>query len=364
MRASRLLSIQMLLQTRGRMSARALAEALEVSIRTLHRDIDELSAAGVPVYAERGRAGGFQLLPGWKTSLTGLTASEAQAVFLSGLAGPAAELGLADDVERAQLKLLAALPAPWRDEAQRTSSRLHLDPIDWYRETEPLPQLQRVAAAVWEERQLAIRYESWRQTARRTVHPLGLVLKAGAWYLVAAIDQQPRTYRVSNILEAELLDAPARRPPRFDLAACWRESVQRFESELYQGQAQVLATARGLKALAQLGSAVAQAVRAAPATRREDGRTRLSIPTESAEHAVGQLLRLAPEVELVAPPSLRRLMQARIGELATLYGAARPPIHGITARRPPARATALSTAGPAGGKIAARSAPRGRGRGK
>lgn len=128
MRASRLLSLQMLLETRGRMSAQALAEALEVSVRTLYRDVDQLSAAGVPIYAERGRYGGFALLPGWKTTLTGLTPSEAQAVFLSGLPGPAQDLGLGGDVAGARLKLLAALPAAWRDDAQRVSTRLHLDP--------------------------------------------------------------------------------------------------------------------------------------------------------------------------------------------------------------------------------------------
>src|SRR6266436_2391202 len=193
----------MLLETRGRMNARALAGALEVSVRTLYRDVDQLTAAGVPIFAERGRSGGFQLLEGWKTTLTGLTASEAQAVFLTGLAGPAAQLGLGAQVETAKLKLLTALPAPWREDAQRISSRLHLDPVDWYREPEPLPHLATVAAAVWHERQLTIRYESWKATARRTVSPLGLVLKAGAWYLVAAVDDKPRTYRISNIMQVD-----------------------------------------------------------------------------------------------------------------------------------------------------------------
>lgn len=178
MRASRLLSLQMLLETRGTMSARALADALEVSVRTLHRDVDQLSAAGVPIYAERGRHGGFRLMEGWRTSLTGLTPSEAQAVFLSGLAGPAADLGLAHDVQGAQLKLLSALPASWRQQAQRVATRLHLDPIDWYREAEPVPHLATVATAVWDERQLRLRYDSWKKVATRTVEPLGLDRKS------------------------------------------------------------------------------------------------------------------------------------------------------------------------------------------
>src|SRR6476620_10264283 len=153
MRASRLLTIQMLLQTRGRMTASELSAALEVSLRTVHRDIDELTAAGIPVYAERGRAGGFQLLPGWSTSLTGFTPAEAEAVFLGGLAGPAADLGLAGDVRSAELKLLSSLPATWQGPAQRIRSRLHLDPVDWYRETRAPEHLRAVSAAVWDERQ-------------------------------------------------------------------------------------------------------------------------------------------------------------------------------------------------------------------
>jgi predicted DNA-binding transcriptional regulator YafY len=320
MRASRLLSIQMLLETRGRMSARALADMLEVSVRTLYRDVDQLSAAGVPIYAERGRSGGFRLLEGWKTTLTGFTPGEAQAVFLSGLAGPAADLGLGRQVQDAQLKLLAALPAPWRDEAQRVSSRFHLDPVEWYREAEPVPQLATVSAAVWNERQLAMRYESWKDTVQRVVSPLGLVLKAGAWYLVAAAGDEPRTYRISNIRDAEVLEGRARRPRKFELAAYWRESLQRFETELYTGHAVVLATPAGLKALRYVSSAVAKAVAGAPPSRREDGRTKVKIPIETAEHATGQFLRLAPAVEVLEPPALRRAVLQRLRETCSLYG--------------------------------------------
>lgn len=327
MRASRLLSLQMLLETQGRMSAQALAEALEVSVRTLYRDVDQLSAAGVPIYAERGRNGGFALLPGWKTTLTGLTPSEAQAVFLSGLPGPAQDLGLGGDVEGARLKLLTALPASWREDAQRVSTRLHLDPVDWYRESDPTPHLPTVAAAVWSGHQITMRYESWADTVERTVSPLGLVLKAGVWYLVAlpagavgGADSGPRTYRVSSIRAATALATPVRRSAQFDLAGFWAKSIQRFESGLYTGEAALLATPSGLKGLRALSSAVARAVAAAPPPRRKDGRVAVTIPMESVEHACGQLMRLSPQVEVLRPAALRRALMERVVVTARLYG--------------------------------------------
>lgn len=339
MRASRLLSLQMLLETRGRMSATALADALEVSVRTLYRDVDQLSAAGVPIYAERGRHGGFALLPGWKTTLTGLTPSEAQAVFLSGLPGPAQDLGLGGDVEGARLKLLAALPAGWRDDAQRVSARLHLDPVDWYRESEPTPHLTTVAAAAWNGHQIRMHYASWTDTVERTVSPLGLVLKAGVWYLVAlpvapavakaapgtgTAQGGPRTYRVSSIRAATALAAPVRRPARFDLPGYWAASTQRFEAEIYTGQAQVLATPAGLQGLRALSSAVARAVAAAKPSRRVDGRVAVTLPIESVEHACGQLMRLSPQVEVLRPVALRRALVDRALSIARMYGVPAP----------------------------------------
>ena len=323
MRASRLLTLQMLLQSRGRMSARSLAEALEVSVRTLHRDVDQLSAAGVPIYADRGRNGGFALLDGWKTTLTGLTPAESQAVFLGGLAGPAAQLGLGEQVGTARLKLLSALPAGWREQALTISDRLHLDPVDWYREQEPLPHLALVAEAVWSGRRLALNYESWTRTTARNVGPLGLVLKGGSWYLVALIGERPSTLRVGNIREARLLEEETvARPRGFELAAYWADSMQRFERELYKGEAVVLANAAGLKELSHLGSRQAQAVAAATSrpSRRKDGRVRLRVPIESIDHAAGQLLRLAPGVEVLEPPALRKALVARLHAVAQLYG--------------------------------------------
>ncbi len=319
MRASRLLTIQMLLQTRGRMSAQALAEVLEVSVRTLYRDVDQLTAAGVPIYAEQGRNGGFQLMEGWKTTLTGFTASESQAVFMSGLAGPAAELGLGQQVVDAQLKLMSALPAYQRDDAQRVQARFHLDPADWYREADRVPYLSTVAAAVWQDRQLRLRYDSWKAEVQRTVQPLGLVLKAGVWYLVATSEGKPRTYRISNILDAEILDKTSTRPKRFDLSAYWAESIQRFEAELYQGHAVVQATPQGVKQLRQLSSAVAKAVAAQASTAAQDGTVRLKIPIETLENASYQLLRMAPNVVVLSPAALRTCILRRLQAIQACY---------------------------------------------
>lgn len=319
MRASRLLTIQMLLQTRGRMSAQALAEVLEVSVRTLYRDVDQLTAAGVPIYAEQGRNGGFQLMEGWKTTLTGFTASESQAVFMSGLAGPAAELGLGQQVVDAQLKLMSALPAHQRDDAQRVQARFHLDPADWYREADPVPHLSTVAAAVWQDRQLRLRYDSWKAEVERTVHPLGLVLKAGVWYLVATSDGKPRTYRISNILDAEMLDKASTRPKRFDLSAYWSESIRRFEADLYTGHAVVQATPQGVKQLRQLSSAVAKALAAQLSQQPAIEPLRLKIPIESLEHASYQLLRMAPDVEVVSPVALRKAIVQRLKAIQACY---------------------------------------------
>jgi predicted DNA-binding transcriptional regulator YafY len=320
MRASRLLSMLMLLQGRGRLSARVLADELDISVRTVYRDIDELSASGVPVWADRGRDGGFQLQPGWRTRVDGLTAAEAQAMFLGGLPGPAAELGLGEAMASAQLKLLAALPDGWREDARRVSSRFHVDPIDWYRGPAATDHLPAIAQAVWREHRLEVRYESWSGVKRHRLDPLGLVLKAGIWYVVASGGKEPRTYRLSNILELAASDERFARPKDFDLAAYWAASTKRFEAGLYRDNASLRVTPRGMKHVRALGQALADA---ADRSARDDavrGWQRITIPIDSIEHATGQLLRLGPEAQVLKPAALRKRLAQTIAAMAALYG--------------------------------------------
>ena len=179
MRASRMLSILTTLQAKGQVTAPELAEACEVSVRTIYRDIDALSASGAPVYADRGPGGGFALLDGYRTRLTGLTDAEAETLFLGGLAGPAAQLGLREVMATTQLKLLAALPTERQAAAERIASRFHLDPVGWHRDAEEAARLPALAQAVWTCRRIAVAYESWKGLVERTLSPLGLILKGG-----------------------------------------------------------------------------------------------------------------------------------------------------------------------------------------
>lgn len=322
MRAGRLLSVLMLLQARGRMTADAMARELEVSPRTILRDVDHLSSSGVPVWADRGRNGGFQLQDGWSTRLTGLTEPEAQALFLAGLPGPAAELGLGGAVASARLKMLAALPADWRSDAQRVSSRLHVDPIDWFRAGTRVPHLAAVADAVWQSRRIAMRYESWSGIRDREVEPLGLVLKAGIWYMVARPGkrEEPRVYRLSNIHALDPRTQSFAYPADFDLAAFWAATTRRFEAGVYHGQAMLHVSRRGLAKLLQFPPAVAEAARrsARPLARRE-GWHRVTIPIESIEHAVGELLRLGVDAEARTPAALRARMRDTAAQLVSVY---------------------------------------------
>lgn len=319
MRASRLLSILILLQLRGRLSAEALAAEFEVSVRTIYRDIDQLSAAGVPVYAERGRAGGFQLMDGYRTKLTGFTAAEADALPLASIAGAAADLGIGEEAAAAQLKLLASLPPDSGASAQRVAQRFHLDPMNWYSRGEALDVLPALADAVWRDKRIRIRYESWKDVVTRDLDPLGLVMKGGLWYLVAAAKKEPRTYRVSNIKSLEVLDARAQRPARFDLAKFWTQWSRDFEARLLSERAVVKLSPLGLRLLRDVSPAAHEAALASQEPAKPDGWLRAEIPIEGGKHALRQFLRLGAEVQVLEPAALRTAIAAEARAVAALY---------------------------------------------
>ncbi|MGW6978941.1 helix-turn-helix transcriptional regulator [Streptomyces sp. NPDC054932] len=319
MRADRLLSLLLLLQNRGRMTAPQLAAELEVSVRTIHRDIEALGASGVPVLADRGPAGGYRLAEGYRTRLTGLTDAQAGSLFLAGAPGPAQELGLGADLAAAQLKLQAALPAALSERARRIQDRFHLDAPAWFREADPVPHLARIAEAVWDQRVLRTHYRRWRGEVRRDLHPLGLVLKGGIWYLVADVEGAARTYRVSRFLAVDTAAEHFERPAGFELAAYWQESTRRLDAALHQQTAELRLSPRGQQLLPmQFGAAGTRALAdAGPAD--ADGWVRLRLDVESPAVAVGDLLRLGTEAEVLGPPELRRALAEVVTALAERY---------------------------------------------
>jgi len=325
MRADRLLSLLLLLQNRGRMTAPEIAAELEVSVRTVYRDIDALSASGVPVYADRGPAGGYRLLDGYRTRLTGLTSDEADSLFLAGMPGPAAELGLGADLTTAQLKLRAALPPELDERSRRIQERFHLDAPGWFRDAEPVPYLAAAAEAVWRRRVLRVHYRRWRGEVHRDLHALGLVLKGGIWYLVARGEAGPeedtiRSYRVARILAADVLGDGFERPAGFDLAAYWQESARTMEAARFRGEAELLLTERGLRLLPMKFGAVGAVAAAGAGPPDDRGRARVVLPVESLPVAVDDMLRLGTDAEVLGPPELRAAVARAVTELAERYG--------------------------------------------
>jgi len=323
MRASRLLSILILLQLRPQITAPALAREFEVSVRTILRDIDELSAAGVPVYAERGRGGGFRLREGFATRLNGLLGDEAQALPLLGLPGAASELGLGGASQRLRLKLQSALPGDTAALAGRLQARLHVDPLDWYQGGEPAAHLPVLAQAVLECRRVELDYLSWKGERHWKAEPLGLVLKGGSWYAVMRAGSRTITLKVSNIKALGVTQESFERPQDFELAAWWQASLQRFERELRPQTAQLRVTAEGRRRLAEKGSYAAQAVATAvperPASKQRWAR--VNLPIESLDQAARLVMSLAPEVEALEPPALRERIVSWADQLARRHRA-------------------------------------------
>lgn len=323
MRAARLLRILLLLQARGGATAEQLAAELEVSTRTIYRDLAALGGAGVPVYGERGEGGGYRLVGGYRTSLTGLTTDETGALLLTGAAAPVAgELGIGGLLATTRLKLLAAIPPGMRGVATRAEERFHLDPGGWaHARPRSTAHLQTLARAVWEDRVLRMRYRRGGRGAvvRRTVHPLGLVHKTGTWYLVATHRASPRVYRVDRVDEATPLDEPARRPDDFDLPAFWSAWERDYAEHLPRVVVDVRLGADAQRYRDALGALAPREV----ADEREgsDGWVRQTMLFDTAGVARAALLALGPDVEVLAPAGLRADLGRVARELALRHRA-------------------------------------------
>jgi len=319
MRASRLLSILVLLQLQGRVTAEALAAEFEVSVRTIYRDIDELSAAGMPIQSDRGPNGGFQLMQGYRNPVTNLENKEAEALFMIGLPGPALALGLGSAASTATRKLLASLPPSLREESSQIAACFHLDSIDWYQSDSALPELPRLARAILDRQRISLDYESWTGIRHWQMEPLGLVLKAGSWYLVANSQsrrnsqQVIRHFKVANIRSLIIQETIFQRPEKFDLANYWQESITQFEQQLRPLIAEIKLTKIGLNRIADLGSYAKQAVehaRSQPNNQANLDSTEkvivVRLPIENIDQAARLLLGIGPEYEVLAPQELRQ----------------------------------------------------------
>jgi predicted DNA-binding transcriptional regulator YafY len=298
------------LQARGRVTAQHLAEELEVSVRTIYRDIDALSAAGVPVYAERGPGGGCALVEGYRTSLTGLTTDEVKALFMLSVPASLDELGMSQELRTALRKLAAALPDDQRQDEIRVRQRIHLDWSDWSRGEEATPHLQTIHRAVWEDRRLHLAHREFVgpqgfERFERLVDPYGLVAKAGRWYLVCAGEERLRVYRVSRILDAHITDEHFERPPDFDLTAFW-ELWCTGREESRPAYSVTVRVSPGLAVFLPLhfGDRIREAI--AQAELPDDkGWITLTLPFETFEEARGRILGFGKAVEVIEPEPLR-----------------------------------------------------------
>ncbi|MYR45650.1 YafY family protein [Streptomyces sp. SID5910] len=322
MRAARLIKMVLLLQSRPAMTAAELARELEVSERTVTRDAQALSEAGVPVYAERGRAGGYRLIGGYRTRLTGLARGEAEALFLSGVPGALREMGLEDAASAARLKVSAALLPSLRDASRTAAQRFHLDAPSWFREPETPALLPAVAEAVWDDRRLAARYRRGEEEVVRELEPYGLVLKAGVWYLCAraAPAGSFRVYRIDRFTAVQPGEGRFTRDEAFDLPAFWTERAEQFARSILRAEVVVRLSPRGLRELPHAVDApAAREVLAAGGEPDADGWVTVTLPVESEEVAHAQLRGLGPEVEVLAPGTLRERFARDARRIAGLY---------------------------------------------
>jgi predicted DNA-binding transcriptional regulator YafY len=319
MRADRLVSILLLMQVNRRITARELAKRLEVSERTIHRDMEALGAAGVPVVADRGNGGGWSLMEAYKTNLTGLNHAEIQALFLSQPPQLLSDLGLHQAAEGGLIKLLAALPSMSRRGAEYAQQRIHIDTAGWRNTPESVACLPVLQEAIWQERKLQFLYERADcEPSERVADPLGLVAKGSIWYLVAAVGGEPRTYRVSRIREARATEQPAERPAGFDLAAYWRQSAVEFQASLPR----FYATIRIAPSASRWMNYPGRASRVERSEPDADGWTKLDMRFDAEEEACQFALSLGAQAEVLEPASLRERVIASAKDLLEHYGVA------------------------------------------
>lgn len=313
-RADRLLSILLLLQNQGKLTTKQLAETLEVSERTIHRDMEALSAAGVPIYAERGNHGGWKLTDGYQTNLTGLKASEITSLLLGYPSALLGDLGMREHFEAALQKLLAASPAAHRQDAEFVRQRIHIDGAGWRQSSESISFFPAIQDAVWQEKQLFIRYRRSHDIVERTISPMGLVAKRSTWYLVAEVDGEWRTYRISRFLDVHVLNTGFSRPAGFDLARYWEESTAQFLAALprYPAKLQIHESIRDRFAEERFVQ-----IKNTQPTRNDWAEAEVQF--ETLESAVEIILRYGEHLKAIAPDELRDRVMAQASAILALY---------------------------------------------
>lgn len=317
MRADRLLSILLLLQVHRRMTAGSLAKRLEVSPRTIHRDMEALSMAGVPVYAERGAGGGWVLPSEFRTDVTGLTDIEIQALFVSSPSKLLADLGLTTASDAAFVKVLAALPTLARRDAERIRQRIHVDGAGWHQVAEEVPSLPLLQEAVWLERRARIGYtRNDGTTVDRVVDPLGLVAKGRLWYLVAGVEGELRTYRVSRMQAVEILGEPAVRPPDFDLAEFWSASSAELVANLPRYPIVVRVAPEVVRRLWIPGAYARVEHLGEP---EPDGWQTAQLLLQTEREACSYALGFGRFMEVIEPATLRERVIREAGEIVAFY---------------------------------------------
>ncbi|MFF3688358.1 helix-turn-helix transcriptional regulator [Streptomyces sp. NPDC002187] len=320
MRAARLMKMVLLLQARPAMTAAELARELEVSERTVNRDALALSEAGVPVYADRGRGGGYRLIGGYRTRLTGLGRDEAEALFLSGLPGALRDMGLDDVASAARLKVSAALLPSLSGASDSAARRFHLDAPGWYQEPETPALLPRIAEAVWGDRRIRATYVRQEREVERELEPYGLVLKAGVWYLCARVEETFRVYRIDRFSAVECEGDGFARDKDFDLPAFWSDRTQQFARSILRTEVVVRLTGPGAGRLPYVTDrAAAEESLTAAGPPDPQGRVTATLPVESLDVAFTQLFALGSEVEVLEPADLRERFAAEAERTARLY---------------------------------------------